>query len=78
LLLYRRDLPWQQWAPLALFSAGLPLVVVITTIGVEEGRMRPVNAAALVGAGIVVCALLSDDRADLVPTEGQINTDIDD
>jgi Kef-type K+ transport system membrane component KefB len=51
LLLYRRDVPPRQVPPLALFSAtALPLVVVITTIGVAEGRMRPVNAAALVGA----------------------------
>jgi hypothetical protein len=27
--------------------------VVITTIGVQEGRMRPVNAAALVAAGML-------------------------
>jgi hypothetical protein len=54
LLLYRRDLPGDQRAPLAFFSAtALPLVVVITTIGVSEGRMRPVNAAALVGAGML-------------------------
>jgi len=54
LLLYRRDLPRHQLPPLALFSAtALPLVVVITTIGVSEGRMRPVNAAALVGAGML-------------------------
>ncbi|HYA68183.1 MAG TPA: hypothetical protein VED63_05570, partial [Acidimicrobiales bacterium] len=38
----------------AFFSAtGLPIIVVITTIGVAEGRMRPVKAAALVAAGIV-------------------------
>jgi Kef-type K+ transport system membrane component KefB len=54
LLLYRRDLPPQQLPPLALFSAtALPLMVVITTIGVSEGRMRPVNGAALVGAGMM-------------------------
>jgi Kef-type K+ transport system membrane component KefB len=54
LLLYRRDLPRDQLPPLALFSAtALPLVVVITTIGVSEGRMRPVNAAALVAAGLL-------------------------
>ena len=53
LLLYRRDLPRDQLAPLALFSGtALPLVVVITTIGVAEGRMLPENAAALVGAGM--------------------------
>ena len=51
---YRRDLPRRQLLPLALFSAtGLPLIVVITTIGVQEGRMRPVNAAALVVAGML-------------------------
>ena len=54
LLLYRRDLPRYQLVPLALLSAtGLPLIVVITTIGVEEGRMRPVNAAALVAAALL-------------------------
>jgi len=54
LLLHRRDLPGRQLVPLALFSAtGLPLIVVITTIGVQEGRMRPVNAAALVAAGML-------------------------
>ena len=38
----------------ALFSAtALPLVVVITEIGTESGRMLPENAAALVGAGMV-------------------------
>ncbi len=54
LLLYRRDLPKRELVPLALFSAtGLPLIVVITTIGVSEGRMLPVNAAALVAAGML-------------------------
>jgi Kef-type K+ transport system membrane component KefB len=54
LLLYRRALPHSQLIPLALFSAtGLPLIVVITQIGLAEGRMRPQNAAALVAAGIL-------------------------
>jgi Kef-type K+ transport system membrane component KefB len=54
LLLYRRVLPRAQRLPLALFSAtGLPLIVVITAIGTAEGRIRPENAAALVGAGMV-------------------------
>jgi Kef-type K+ transport system membrane component KefB len=54
LLLYRTDLPRHELLPLALFSAtGLPLIVVITTIGVSEGRMRPVNASALVAAGML-------------------------
>jgi Kef-type K+ transport system membrane component KefB len=54
LLLYRNDLPRHELAPLALFSAtGLPLIVVITTIGLAEGRMRPENASALVAAGML-------------------------
>jgi len=54
LVLYRRDLPHDQLLPLALFSAtGLPLIVVITGIGVDTGRMLPENAAALVGAGMI-------------------------
>ena len=54
LLLYRRVLPKVERVPLALFSAtALPLIVVITDIGTAEGRIRPENAAALVGAGIV-------------------------
>ena len=39
---------------LAVFSAtGLPIIVVITTLGVEEHRMKPQNAAALVAAGML-------------------------
>ena len=54
LLLYRRDLPRHQLVPLALYSAtGLPLIVVITTIGVSEGRMLAINASALVAAGML-------------------------
>jgi flagellin-like protein len=54
LLLYRRTLSRRQRVPLAFFSAtGLPLIVVITTIGTSEGRMLPENAAALVGAGML-------------------------
>jgi Kef-type K+ transport system membrane component KefB len=54
LLLYRRDISAAMRVPLALFSAtGLPMIVVITSVGVAEGRMRPENAAALVGAGML-------------------------
>ncbi len=53
-LLYRRDLPRHQLAPLALLSAtALPLVVAITEIGLETERMKPENAAALVGAAML-------------------------
>jgi Kef-type K+ transport system membrane component KefB len=54
LTLYRKALPVAERLPLAVLSAtGLPLIVVITTIGAQEGRIRPENAAALVGAGVV-------------------------
>jgi Kef-type K+ transport system membrane component KefB len=53
-LLYRRDLGRRELATLALFSAtALPLVVVITHIGLSTGHMRSDNAAALVGAGML-------------------------
>jgi len=39
---------------LAVLSAtGLPIIVVITTLGVDEHRMKPQNAAALVAAGML-------------------------
>ena len=39
---------------MALFSAtGLPLIVVITSIALAEGRMLQVNAASLVAAGML-------------------------
>jgi len=54
LVLYRRDVGAHARAALALFSStALPLVVVITDLGVSTGRMRPVNAAALVAAAII-------------------------
>jgi Kef-type K+ transport system membrane component KefB len=53
-LLYRTAVPTADRVPLALYSAtALPLVVAITTIGLETGHMRPDNAAALVGAAMV-------------------------
>ena len=53
-LLYRTAIPKVDRVPLALYSAtALPLVVAITTIGLETGHMRSDNAAALVGAAMV-------------------------
>lgn len=58
-LLYRRDLPRHDVVALGLLqSAALPLVVVITSIGVATGRMQPDNAAALVGAGLLSVVVL--------------------
>jgi len=54
LVLYRKELPTRVRRGLALAAgAQLPLVVVVTTLGVEAGKMRPVNAAALVAAGML-------------------------
>ncbi len=54
MVLYRKELSRRDRAALAFFSAtALPLVVVITEIGLESGRMLPENAAALVGAGML-------------------------
>jgi Kef-type K+ transport system membrane component KefB len=54
LLLYRTAIPRADRLPLALYSAtALPLVVAITTIGLETGHMRSDTAAALVGAAMV-------------------------
>ena len=53
-VLYRRELDARERGLLALFSAtSLPLIVVIAELGKATGRIRPENAAALVGAGIL-------------------------
>jgi Kef-type K+ transport system membrane component KefB len=54
LIFYRRVLPREQLPPLALLaSTQLPLVVAITTIGLQSGDMRASTAAALVGAAVL-------------------------
>ena len=54
LVLFRRTLTRAQTQALAILaSTGLPLILVITTIGVEEHKMKPQNAAALVAAGML-------------------------
>ena len=51
---FRGVLSKAEVGALAVFSAtGLPIIVVITTLGVEEHRMKPQNAAALVAAGML-------------------------
>jgi Kef-type K+ transport system membrane component KefB len=53
-LLYRQDLPREQLWPFALMcGTALPLVVVITSIGVATDRMTTTNASALVGAAMI-------------------------
>ncbi len=54
LIFFRGALATTQRRALAMFSAtGLPIIVVITTLGVDEHRMKPQNAAALVAAGML-------------------------
>lgn len=53
-LLYRNDIAKDERLPFALYSAtALPMVVAITEIGVQTGRMGSDIAAGLVGAGLV-------------------------
>ena len=54
LLLYRGVLSVRDRAALAFYSATeLPLVVAITTIAIDAGKMRPSTAAGLVGAAML-------------------------
>jgi Kef-type K+ transport system membrane component KefB len=54
LLVYRRVFAARERSALAWFSATeLPLVVAITTLAVETGKMRSSTAAALVGAAML-------------------------
>jgi len=54
MVLYRGVLDGRDRAALAFFSATqLPLVVAITTIALDAGKMRTSTAAALVGAAIL-------------------------
>jgi Kef-type K+ transport system membrane component KefB len=54
LLLYRDRLNLRDRAALAFYSATeLPLVVAITTIAIDGGKMRPSTAAGLVGAAML-------------------------
>ena len=54
LLLYRPVLPLRDRAALGVFCATeLPLVVAITTLALDAGKMHPSTAAALVGAAII-------------------------
>ena len=54
MLLYRQVLAQRDRMALALMSAtALPLIVAITTIGIDTGEMRESTAAALVAAGVL-------------------------
>jgi Kef-type K+ transport system membrane component KefB len=54
MLLYRKILSFRDRAALAFYSAtALPLVVAITAIAIDAGKMRPSTAAGLVGAAML-------------------------
>lgn len=73
LVVYRRALAIRQRTQLMLFTATtLPLIVALTEIGLNNGTMRPENAAALVGAGVLSVLLFPFlavvmDRPDTQP-----------
>ncbi len=75
LVIYRRALCIRQRTQLMFFTATtLPLIVALTEIGLNNGTMRPENAAALVGAGVLsvlVFPLVAVvmDRPDARPRE---------
>jgi len=53
-LLYRKELSPDDRAPFVLYtSMGLPILIAVTQIGVQSGRMAPDVAAALVGSGVI-------------------------
>jgi Kef-type K+ transport system membrane component KefB len=54
MVFFRRVLDKAHLTALSILSStALPLVVVITTIGVDEHKMKPQNASALVAAGML-------------------------
>jgi Kef-type K+ transport system membrane component KefB len=58
-LVYRHVVRPDERLPLVLFSAtGLPLIVVISALGVADGRITQQHAAALVTAGMLSVLLL--------------------
>ena len=72
-LLYRNDITRSERMPLAVLSAtGLPLIVVITSIAVEEGRMLEVNAASLVAAGMLSVMLFPAMGLARLRSSGQV------
>ena len=79
LLIYRRVLPLRQRVEMTFITAtALPLLIALAEIGLQDGKMLPSNAAAMVGAGVVsvlvfpavAVALRRKDPAPAVPPPG--------
>jgi Kef-type K+ transport system membrane component KefB len=82
-LLYRRHLARHEVAALALLqAAALPLLVVITQIGVSTGQMRADNAAGLVGAGLLsvvvfpIVAMVIHQRGEAVAPQERTSAQV--
>jgi Kef-type K+ transport system membrane component KefB len=74
--LYRRELARGLRWPLALFSGtALPLVVVITQIGTDTGRLAPDTAAALVGAAVLSVVIYPSTAFALLRRHGEPEPD---
>lgn len=80
-VLYRRALPdWRERTRFSLYVAtGLPIIIALVAIEVEEGAMTPINGSALICAGaisVLVFPLVGDllvrgrSRAELGPVPG--------
>ncbi len=80
MLAFARVLPTIERLQLAfLCSTTLPLLVAVTTLGVEDGHMLPANAAALVGAGmlsVAVCPLIGIRLLEPLARRSSKRTDV--
>ena len=75
-LLYRGVIPRAQRLPMALFSAtGLPLIVVITSVALAEGRMLEVNAVSLVAAGMLSVMVFPAIGLVRLPSSGAVESE---
>jgi len=85
LVVYARVLSWRQRSALGVLqSTALPMLVVITQIGLDTHHMLEVNATALVGAGMVSVLLfplvgfaLAGRDAEALPVGADERDDID-
>ncbi|HEX2361853.1 MAG TPA: cation:proton antiporter [Jiangellaceae bacterium] len=77
-LLHRRELAGREPVALGLFAAtALPLVVVITSIGVDEGALSPAIAASLVGSGMISVLLFPMLGLRLLPAPAAVEESFD-
>lgn len=73
---YRKVVRPEERLPLVLFSAtGLPLIVVITAIGVADRHISPQNASALVAAGMLSVLFLPAYGLYLLKRGGIVTSD---